>query len=255
MSRLPEATHLLCSTHGFWANTETRNNLGLDDRFFAPRSTTGSEPLGTLHPSLRCGLVLAGANEDPGGLLTGEMIAGMLLPRLQTVVLSACDSALGEVRINEGSFNLQRAFHLAGARSVMASLWKADDEYAAHFVSLLHHNLWSGQKPPLEAARLAQLELLDRLKKEGGIASHPYYWAGWSLSGYPGEPSQLARLQPIAEEPDTVTADASNEASEPGAPASLPSPLWLAIPALGLVALACFFGRKLSRSRAGKRPL
>lgn len=85
------------------------------------------------HPLLSSGLALAGANRPqspdrlgppPGddGILTAEAIAALPLDRLQMVVLSACETGLGEVAGGDGVFGLQSAFHQAGARQVLASL-------------------------------------------------------------------------------------------------------------------------------------
>ena len=91
------------------------------------------------------GLVLAGANrpETPGrGILTGEAIVGLDLRGLELAVLSACETGLGDVAGGEGVFGLQRAFHVAGCRNVVASLWKVDDEATAALMALFYRHLW-----------------------------------------------------------------------------------------------------------------
>ena len=80
------------------------------------------------------GLVLAGANRPgtPGrGLVTGELLVDRDLSGLDLAVLSACDTGLGDVAGGEGVFGLARAFHVAGCRDVVASLWKVDDQATA----------------------------------------------------------------------------------------------------------------------------
>src|SRR5262249_45262802 len=110
--------------------------------------------------------VLAGANRPPGddpladdrGLLTGEALAGLDLRGLDLAVLSACNTGRGEEAGGEGGFGLQRALHLGGARAVVASLWKVDDDPAA-LMALSYRNLWEHKQPPLQALRNAQLPL------------------------------------------------------------------------------------------------
>jgi CHAT domain-containing protein/tetratricopeptide (TPR) repeat protein len=243
VARLPEATHLLFSTHGFWATAELRKALNLSATHWSTPAG-GPAAIEQRHPALQCALVLAGANQKSEGYLTGEMIAGMLLPNLQTVILSACDSSLGEARLNEGSFSLQRAFHLAGARSVVASLWRLDDQYATEFVTLVYHKLWAEELPPVEAVRQAQLELLERLQKTGGIAAHPYFWAGWSLSGYLGEPARLEQGPAIAREPSADSGHFPAKDQEAAAIGVLPCFLVPAVLAILLAALVWRWRRK-----------
>jgi CHAT domain-containing protein len=104
--------------------------------------------------------VLAGANrQGAGGILTAEVIVGLNLSGLELAVLSACETGLGEAAGGEGVFGLQRAFHLAGTRTVVASLWRVDDRATAALMALFYHHLWKKNLPPLQALRQAQLEL------------------------------------------------------------------------------------------------
>jgi CHAT domain-containing protein len=116
---------------------------------------------GARNPLVLSGLVLAGANldEKDRGILTAEAIAGLPLHKLDLAVLSACETGLGEVAGGEGVFGLQRAFHVAGTRTVIASLWKVDDQATAALMSLFYHKLWREKKTSLQALREAQLEL------------------------------------------------------------------------------------------------
>ena len=124
------------------------------------------------NPLVLSGLVLAGANlprqkdefgvpQGDGGILTAEAIATLPLDNLELAVLSACETGLGDVAGGEGVFGLQRAFHIAGARNVVASLWKVDDQATATLMQLFYRNLWHGPRsvPPLVALREAQLAL------------------------------------------------------------------------------------------------
>jgi CHAT domain-containing protein len=124
---------------------------------------------------------LAGANlplpEDltertmsDGGILTAEAIAGLPLPKLELAVLSACETGLGEVAGGEGVFGLQRAFHLAGCKNVVASLWKVDDQATAALMALFYDKLWRQGKPALEALRESQLTLYHHPERISPLA-------------------------------------------------------------------------------------
>ena len=147
------------ATHGFFADPKFRSAFQVDERQFQhfgrERRTAGARS-----PLVLSGLVFAGANkvETPDrGILTAEGIVGLRLEDLDLAVLSACETGLGEVAGGEGVFGLQRAFHVAGAKNVIASLWKVDDEATAALMGLFYRNLWVEKNEPLEALRQAQL--------------------------------------------------------------------------------------------------
>jgi CHAT domain-containing protein len=103
--------------------------------------------------------------------LTAEAIAGLPLQNLELAVLSACETGLGEVAGGEGVFGLQRAFHIAGAHNVIASLWKVDDQATAALMALFYHKLWTEGKTPLEALRDSQLALMRHPDQIGNLAT------------------------------------------------------------------------------------
>jgi CHAT domain-containing protein len=165
---LPVARWVHLATHGFFAapKSEVRRAL-LDDRLFSLGVGLERRGAGARNPLVQTGLVLAGANvaagkdlDDDRGLLTAEAIAGLPLGKLELAVLSACETGLGEAQAGQGVFGLQRAFHLAGARNVVASLWKVDDQATAALMKLFYHNLWLKGQKPLDALRNAQLAML-----------------------------------------------------------------------------------------------
>jgi CHAT domain-containing protein len=218
LAELPKAQVAHLATHGFFADARFRSYLRADEAAFGYRGAGPREVPGARNPLVLSGLVLAGANvpaddplQDDCGILTAEALAGLPLDQLELAVLSACETGLGDVAGGEGVFGLQRAFHLAGARNVVASLWRVNDEATAALMQLFYHHLWREHLPPIEALRQAQLYLyrhpgkvkdaargapdffndLKTLPKEtpgvpapaGGERGHPRLWAGFVLSG------------------------------------------------------------------------
>jgi CHAT domain-containing protein len=141
------------------------------------------------NPLVRSGLAFTGANKSAqitdgdDGILTALEITGMDLYGTELVVLSACDTGVGEIKTGEGVFGLRRAFALAGAKNLMMSLWPVSDDITAKQMKAFYMNL---QKlPPAEALRQAQLETIKELKAiaiYGGTAP-PGLWAPFILQG------------------------------------------------------------------------
>jgi len=92
----------------------------------------------------------------------------------ELVVLSACETGLGDIRGNEGVYGLQRAFKIAGARYLIMSLWQVPDFQTQELMTSFYGK-WLTRKMPLpEAFRKAQQELRRKYQ-------HPYFWAGFVL--------------------------------------------------------------------------
>jgi CHAT domain-containing protein len=141
---------------------------------------TGAAPVLTQNPLLRSGLALAGANLRDGhgsGILTALEAAGLDLWGTHLVTLSACDTGLGEVHNGEGVYGLRRAFMLAGAESLVMSLWPVSDSIARETMVGYYAGLRGGSGRG-DALRQAKLALLKR-----PALHHPYYWAGFIQSG------------------------------------------------------------------------
>jgi CHAT domain-containing protein len=141
------------------------------------------------NPLLLSGLALAGANRraavaagEEDGILTAEEIAGLDLRGVEIVVLSACDTGVGEVKAGEGVLGLRRAFAVAGVRTVIMSLWPVDDRTAPAWMRALYAARWARGLETAEAVRAADLELLGA-RREKGLSTHPYYWAGFIAAG------------------------------------------------------------------------
>lgn len=148
--------------------------------FFAPEHT-GDDALNDLlarrSPLTLCGLALAGANDptNTDGLITADELALLDLRRCELVVLSACDTNVGERSAGQGVASFQKALHAAGARSVVTSLWKVDDSAARELMLALYRGLWNEHLEAAEALWRAKRELRERRAPERD-------WAGWVLS-------------------------------------------------------------------------
>ncbi len=186
----PRTRWLHLATHGWFAPDRIRSLADRDGGADSSRSALGlrygaEEAAGGMSPLLLCGLALAGANLAPDflgrvpGLLTAEELSGLDLTSCELAVLSACDTNVGRLsRAGQGVASLQKALHMAGARSVITSLWKVDDAATAKFFERFYTLLWQEHLPKSEA--------LWRTKLELRAAGHPPRdWAAWVLTGDP----------------------------------------------------------------------
>jgi CHAT domain-containing protein/Tfp pilus assembly protein PilF len=132
------------------------------------------------HSLLRSGLALAGANEhkdDDNGILTALEVTGLNLWGTKLVVLSACDTGVGEVKTGDGVHGLRRALALAGTETQVMSLWAVSDKATRELMVAYYGRLNQGQGRG-EALRRVQLEMLKKVNRR-----HPYYWASFIQSG------------------------------------------------------------------------
>lgn len=244
---MPGSRYIHLATHGFFADEKFRSAFQHDparDRL----AMGGFELMGRRgtatgrNPMVLSGVVLAGANllqktnewgapVGDDGILTAEEVASLDLRAADLVVLSACDTGLGEKAGGEGVFGLQRAFGLAGARTVVASLWKVDDEATRQLMTEFYRNLWEKKLPKLESLRQAQLSMLhgtvpsstnrglgaerERPSADGDHSAriHPRLWAAWVLSGDPGDLSAMQSLRDSAYSSPELPLDPANPAS------------------------------------------
>lgn len=141
------------------------------------------------NPLLRSGLALAGANQrfsarpsEEDGILTADEVAGLNLDGVEWAVLSACDTGVGEIKVGEGVFGLRRAFRVAGARTIIMSLWPVEDRAARAWMRPLYEGRLKDKLSTAEAVRHASLVVL-RERRAKGLSTHPFYWAGFVAAG------------------------------------------------------------------------
>ena len=153
------ASVLHISTHGFFVKNKEGENV---------------------NPMMRSGLLLAGVSDyegdkDDDGILTAYEASNIDLKDTKLVVLSACETGLGEIKNGEGVYGLQRAFQIAGVKYVLMSMWKVDDEATAKLMTYFYKDLEQNRNVPLSFNR-AQLKLKEEYKSV-------YYWGAFKLIG------------------------------------------------------------------------
>ena len=183
--RAPRLLHI--ATHGFFLPASLPVSAGAQ----TGAGSTAQLRLSGQHldnPLWRSGLALAGANtwlrggelpaEAEDGILYAEDVSGLDLLGTELVVLSACETGLGEVQVGEGVVGLRRAFVLAGARTLVMSLWKVPDQQTQELMEEFYHRLLAGMARA-DALREAQLTLKEKYPT-------PLYWGAFISQGEPG---------------------------------------------------------------------
>jgi CHAT domain-containing protein/tetratricopeptide (TPR) repeat protein len=184
--RSPNVLYL--ATHGFFLSDQEFKQINFAQGSLGSvehRSDSGKPSGDWENPMVRCGIALSGANHaqqitDPmaeNGLLTGLEASLLDLQGTQLVVLSACDSGSGEVKIGEGVMSLCRGFRIAGAQTVLASHWAVSDKATTEMMTEFMRRWHSGEQRA-DAWREAQLMLLH--SKD---FSDPFFWSAFTLTG------------------------------------------------------------------------
>jgi CHAT domain-containing protein/tetratricopeptide (TPR) repeat protein len=187
------------ATHGFFlgsgcdekaANTRSVGGLVAASPSQPKTSVLAPTPSALLeNPLLLSGLAFAGANRRSGssgvqddGILTAEEIAGLNLQGTEWAVLSACDTGIGTFRSGEGVFGLRRAFQIAGAHTVIMSLWSVDDQATRDWMRSLYNGRLREGRTTADAVRDASLSVL-RDRRAKGQSTHPFLWAAFIAAG------------------------------------------------------------------------
>jgi CHAT domain-containing protein/Tfp pilus assembly protein PilF len=182
----PEILHI--ATHGFFLlstdgvddNSNNSRGLALDPIEQSDEFNKSSRKLAIarINPLLRSGLALAQANQHAEiGILTALEATGLNLWGTKLVVLSACDTGVGEVKNGDGVYGLRRALVLAGSETQMMSLWPVSDIGTRELMTSFYSNLKAGMGRSA-ALRDVQLKMIAEPTR-----SHPFYWASFILSG------------------------------------------------------------------------
>lgn len=210
----PQILHI--ATHGFFILKRTEEEeevfrqLGIIEEINEQDIFRGKR---YANPLLRSGLALTGINaffqgkmpaegaED--GMLTALDVTGMDLIGTDLVVLSACDTGLGEVQTGEGVYGLRRAFTIAGARTLILSLWSIPDEETKELMVNVYTKILHGAEKA-KALREAQREMITKLRSQGKPAS-PYFWGAFICVGDPGKMDELGEKRLKAHPVDSVS--------------------------------------------------
>ncbi len=178
----PEILHI--ATHGFFLKPQER----LVRRLLKTMRSGGLDipPPGD-NPLLRAGLAFAGINQnaaflgeidtDNDGVLTALEVLGLNLQGTKVVILSACETGLGEIHEGEGVYGLRRAFQEAGASTVVNSLWEVSDAGTQKLMTLLYDEMLKGVSVR-DAFHEARLKMMNHFQW-----GHPYYWSAFFMVG------------------------------------------------------------------------
>jgi len=184
LNEAPQILHI--ATHGFFLKSQDNLVKRLIKLQRSSDSACQIPPPGD-NPLLRAGLAFAGINKnanylgeidtDNDGVLTALEVLGLELSGTGLIVLSACETGLGEVHEGEGVYGLRRAFQEAGASMIINSLWEVSDQGTQALMTNLYKKLLSGT-PIRKAFRQTQLDMIKSNRWQ-----HPYIWSAFFMVG------------------------------------------------------------------------
>jgi antitoxin component YwqK of YwqJK toxin-antitoxin module/CHAT domain-containing protein len=176
LKRVDNPSILHIATHGFFLDQPDENTSDIQLGVQAEASRK--------NPLLRSGLLMTGATQTAkgeqnssieNGIFTAYEAMNLDLSSTELVILSACETGLGEIKNGEGVFGLQRAFQIAGAKSILMSLWKVDDD-ATQLLMTTFYKAWLSGATETDALHTAQ----ETVRKQ---YPHPNYWGAFVLVG------------------------------------------------------------------------
>ncbi|MEO8769987.1 MAG: tetratricopeptide repeat protein [Ferruginibacter sp.] len=171
----PEVLHT--ATHGFFYSKEKQAQTDTSVSEKVKVFTQSDDPL------YRSALLFAGANNTwnnkpmkgaDDGILTAYEVSNLYLPNTKLAVLSACQTALGDIQGSEGVYGLQRAFKIAGVKNLVMSLWKVPGNETAEFMGQFYKNMFNNESIS-DAFYNAQKDMKEKYRDD------PYKWAAWIL--------------------------------------------------------------------------
>ena len=175
----PSVIHI--ATHGFFFPDPKSDKQKMNTISFQQENTFTIAD----NPLNRSGLLFAGGNiawigdtittDREDGILTAYEVSNLSLFNTELVVLSACETGLGDIKGSEGVYGLQRAFKMAGVRYLIMSLWKVPDNATKEFITTFYTEYLTNQKPVREAFNVTQTKMKGKYRNE------PYKWVGFVL--------------------------------------------------------------------------
>jgi CHAT domain-containing protein/Tfp pilus assembly protein PilF len=191
----PQILHL--ATHGFFLQNEYLETgfpalISKRELFGDSVESSDKKILIQFPPLLRSGLVFAGANlasrcpvsgDVDDGILTALEVSALKLWDTDLVVLSACETGLGETSFGDSVIGLRRAFQVAGAQTLVISLWPVPDKDTTALMAVFYRNIRNGLGRA-RALQEATVEILNARRRHIG-AAHPFYWGAFICIGNP----------------------------------------------------------------------
>lgn len=206
----PFALHL--ATHGYFLPAQSLSNLSGPDGKALDVASASARLAVAENPLVRSGLAFAGATGLHGGagedgVLTALEASSLDLTGTQLVVLSACQTAEGEVSQGEGVYGLRRALTVAGAEALVMSLWSVDDEATSYLMRGYYRRIKEGM------GRSAALRDVQLVLARRAVTKHPYFWAAFIPSGNPSPIVIPTTVSGVASETPGTSRSSSDGAS------------------------------------------